>query len=120
MVRNLCKKGMHASFTKILNFPAGIYVLKASNRNTRTRCKICSKLTIKIPERRLASFNFKHISHLVIVFPLLTLSKQLPTGLMRNLKINPYHIWCLQRCRKLPFNLRIIEDFTIIKTQANG
>ena len=26
---------------------AGIYLLKANNRNTRTRCEICSKLTIK-------------------------------------------------------------------------
>ena len=32
--------------------PAGIYLLKVNNRNTRTRRKICSKLTIKIPERR--------------------------------------------------------------------
>ena len=33
-------------------FPAGIYLLKVNNRNTRTRCEICSKLTIKTPERR--------------------------------------------------------------------
>ena len=32
--------------------PAGIYLLKVNNRNTRTRCEICSKLTIKIIERR--------------------------------------------------------------------
>ena len=32
-------------------FPAGIYLLKFNNRNTRTRCEICSKLTIKAPER---------------------------------------------------------------------
>ena len=32
--------------------PAGIYLLKVNNRNTRTRCVICSKLTIKTPERR--------------------------------------------------------------------
>ena len=38
-------------FWKIL--PAGIYLLKVNNRNSRTRCEICSKLTIKIPERRL-------------------------------------------------------------------
>ena len=37
-------------------FPAGIYLLKVNNRNNRTRWEICSKLTIKIPERRLASF----------------------------------------------------------------
>ena len=35
-----------------LNNPAGIYLLKVNNRNTRTRCEICSKLTIKTPERR--------------------------------------------------------------------
>ena len=33
-------------------FPAGIYLLKVNNRNTRTRFEICSKLTIKTPERR--------------------------------------------------------------------
>ena len=32
--------------------PAGIYMFKVDNRNSRTRCEICSKLTIKTPERR--------------------------------------------------------------------
>ena len=32
-------------------YPAGIYLLKINNRNTRTRCKKCSKLTIKTPEQ---------------------------------------------------------------------
>ena len=60
--------------------PAGIYLLKVNNRNTRTRCEICSKLTIKIPERRhkrrsgVFIVNFEHISHLVLVFLLLTLN----------------------------------------------
>ena len=36
--------------------PAGIYLLKVNNRNTRARCEICSKLTIKAPERRQALF----------------------------------------------------------------
>ena len=35
-----------------ITIPAGIYLLKVNNRNTRTRCEICSKLTIKTPERR--------------------------------------------------------------------
>ena len=30
--------------------PANIYLLKVNNRNTRKRCKICSKLTIKTPQ----------------------------------------------------------------------
>ena len=28
------------------------YMLKVNNRNTKTSCEICSKLTIKTPERR--------------------------------------------------------------------
>ena len=47
---------------------ADIYLLKANNRNTRTRCEICSKLTIKIPERRhwrrssIFIVNFEHFT----------------------------------------------------------
>ena len=61
---------------------AGIYLLKVNNRNTRTRFEICSKLAIKTPERRSGVFivNFEHISHLVLVFLLLTLNMQLPAG----------------------------------------
>ena len=61
--------------------PVGIYLLKVNNRNTRTRCEICSKLTVKTPERRywrrssVFIVNFEHISHLVQVFLLLTLSR---------------------------------------------
>ena len=40
----------------LLNNPVGIYLLKVSNRNTRAKCEICSKLIIKTPERRLALF----------------------------------------------------------------
>ena len=32
--------------------PASIYLLKDNHRNNRTRCKTCSKLTIKTPELR--------------------------------------------------------------------
>ena len=32
---------------------AGIYLFKVNDENTRTSCEICSKLTIKTPERRL-------------------------------------------------------------------
>ena len=65
----------------ILSNPADIYLLKVNNRNTRTRCEICSKLTINTPEsrhwRRSGVFivNFEHISHLVLVFLLLTWNK---------------------------------------------
>ena len=63
---------------EINSYPAGNCMFKVNNRNTRTRCEICSKLTIKTPERRRSGVfivNFEHISHLVLVFLLLTLSK---------------------------------------------
>ena len=62
------------------SYPPGICLLKVNNRNTRTRCEICSKLTIKTPGRRhwrrsgVFIVNFEHISHLVLVFLLLTLN----------------------------------------------
>ena len=37
-------------------YPAGIYLLKVNNRNTRTWYEICLKLTIKASERRLELF----------------------------------------------------------------
>ena len=35
-----------AKLKKNTDFPAGIYLLKVNNRNTRTRCEICLKLTM--------------------------------------------------------------------------
>ena len=61
--------------------PAGIYLFKVNNRNTRTRREICSKLTIKTPEQchwlcsGVFIVNFEHISCLVLVFLLLTLNR---------------------------------------------
>ena len=40
-------------FCNVKNFiPVGNYMFKVNNRNTRTICEICSKLTIKTLERR--------------------------------------------------------------------
>ena len=55
-------------------------MLKVNNRNTRAMSEVCSKLTIKTPERHdwrrsdVFNVNFEHISHLVLVFLLLTLN----------------------------------------------
>ena len=78
-------KEIGTGWEEILN-PAGMYLLKVSNRSTRARCEICSKLTIKIPERRqwrrsgIFIVNFEHISHLVPAFLLFTLNMQLTAG----------------------------------------
>ena len=55
----------------MLTYPAGIDLLKVDNRNI-TKSEICSKLTIKTPERRqwhcsgVFVVNFEHISQLVL------------------------------------------------------
>ena len=54
---------------------------KVNNKNSRARCEMCLKLTIKTLERRhwrrsgVFIVNFEHILHLVLVFLLLTLSR---------------------------------------------
>ena len=59
------------SFLFSLIIPADNYTFKVSNRNTKTRCEICSKLTIKMPERRhwlrsdIFIVNFENILRLV-------------------------------------------------------
>ena len=62
-------------------------VFNVNSRNTRSKCEICSKLAIKTPERcqwrwsGVFIVNFEYFSHLVLVFPLLTLSRWTPGGL---------------------------------------
>ena len=46
---------------KAINYSANSCFLKVNNRNTRKRCEICSKLTIKTPERRHDVVNIKLI-----------------------------------------------------------
>ena len=51
-------------------YSAGNYLFKVINRNTRTKCEICLKLTMKTPKRRcwrrfgVFNVNYEDISHL--------------------------------------------------------
>ena len=66
-------EGQKKILRKMANYnphPANIYLFKINNRNTRKRCKTCSKLTINV-----LIVNFEHISYLFLVFLLLTLKK---------------------------------------------
>ena len=74
--------------------PTGIYLFKVNNRNTRTMCEICSKLTIKTPEWQWLHIidqndiivNLEKISNIVLMFSLLTLIKKMPAGYRTNSK----------------------------------
>ena len=74
------EKGNCKTFLKlVIRVIAGNCMFKVNNRNTRTRCDLPRKspYSVRIQERRSGVFivNFEHISHLVLVFLLLTLSK---------------------------------------------
>ena len=62
-------------------------LFKVNNKNSRKKCEIWLKLTIKTPERRqwrrsgVFTVNFEHTSHLFLVFLLLTLNNQMLAGL---------------------------------------
>ena len=51
LTKNRCLKGPYICLGT-RNIPAGDYMVKVNNRNTRARGEICSKLAIKTPERR--------------------------------------------------------------------
>ena len=80
LLKKVCKINSVRLHGKFFSVSGGIYLLKVNHRNTRIRCEICSKFTIKIPERRqrrcsgVFIVQFEHISHLVLVFLLLTLN----------------------------------------------
>ena len=67
-----------AEFKLVWIFPTVTCLLKLNNRNTRARCDICSRLTIKIREQRqwcrsgVFIVNFEHILNHILVFLLLT------------------------------------------------
>ena len=71
-------------------------MFKVNNRNTRIRCELCSKLNsiplgnymFKVNNRNTTGafiVNFEYISHLVLVFLLLTLNRWMPAGIRRPL-----------------------------------
>ena len=74
-------------FEKVINIPAGNYMFKVDKRNIIARCEISSNLTNLTPNRHqwrhngVFIVNFEHVSRLVLEFLLLTLSRQMPTGI---------------------------------------
>ena len=58
MIGLFCES-IHNKIYKTRRFPGGISV---KNRNTRTRCKICSKLIIKTLERRQCCISYRNQS----------------------------------------------------------
>ena len=70
-----------------LSGPTDIYLFEFSYYIRRTKCKICLKLTIEIPEQCqwycscVFIVIFEHIWHVILVFLLLTLNRQMTNGI---------------------------------------
>ena len=83
ILRNICERLLLCNSGLLLLYmswvkPANIFLLKVNDRNTRKRCVIYSKLTMKTPERchwcrsDVFIIKFEHISRPFLVFLLLT------------------------------------------------
>ena len=75
--------------------PVAIYLFKVNNGNIRTISEICSKLTIKIPERRRSGVfivNLEQILHMFLVFRLLTLNSKCRLGISNGILHISYEI----------------------------
>ena len=67
-----------------MHYPVNIYLFKFSNRYTKKRYEICSKLRVKTPNRRHWRL-WTNFLHLFLGFLLLTLSLCLFAGYVQNL-----------------------------------
>ena len=88
-------------------------MFKVNNRNTRTRCEICSKLTIKTLKRHqwrrsdVFVVNFEHILHLVLV-----LSRQMPAGLIHYCIIYIVQLLIFNLWSTFSWTLKWIREFS--------
>ena len=89
--------------------PANTHLFKVNNRNNRKRCEIDSKLTVKTSERRhlhhsgVFLVNLEHMSHLFLVFLLLTLHKKMLPGMVYKsvLEINYSYTYIKRKKRNI-------------------
>ena len=78
--------------------PAGNYMFKVNNRNTRTRSETCSKLTIKTLDRRqwccsgVFIVKFKHISNLNLVYSIVNFEQVNVGSNIHQCKVNNKNI----------------------------
>ena len=107
--------------------PGGIYLLKVNNRNTRTRCKICSNLILKTPERRLLltlnifytcfSVSIVNFEHVIAGWVLIILKSELFLDISK-----PFDkVWHIDHICKLKMAYRVtmktIIDFLSFRKQ---
>ena len=74
------------AYKNLYLFAQQAFIFSKSTFETAEMCEICSKFTKRIPEQSQSCHsgvyfvNFEQNSHIVLVFPLLILNKQMPAG----------------------------------------
>ena len=65
-----------------LSYSTGINLFKFNNGNKKTMRRTCSKLAIKLQHSSTTFYcfitNFEQISHIILMFPVLSLNKKMP------------------------------------------
>ena len=102
--------------------PANIYLFKVNKRNTRKRYEICSKLTIKTPERPhwrrsgVFSFNVFNVSWKIVNFELLLMLDVYLED--KGTQDNTLHYISYQVCSKLAIRSSYHKSVNFCKNQA--
>ena len=103
----------------LLKQPGKYLHAQSSNSNTRTRCEICSELRKKTPEWRhwhcsgVFIHNFEHTSHLVPVFLLSTLNRQIPIKnfhVLAHFEFPKYSLCILSKIVTISFRIPILNQ----------
>ena len=103
---------LHVRVTCPRNYSASIYLLKVNNRNTRTRCEICSKLNIKTPERRKFQCNFENVGRVYADWDNLN---QIYSSCIHNLILNSFCGWGVSKFRKISQKMTKKSYFSNLK-----
>ena len=103
-------------YRQISSVPAGNYLLKFLIRNTRTRYEICSKLTIKTPERRGVVLVYLllilNIFHTLFYFSVISFEHLIACW-------DQTEIFCGKGCRLLTINCFPKRIYKILNTLLN-
>ena len=108
-------------------FPAGIYLFKVNNRNTKAICEICSKLTIKTKRTTSMTLIFclyllltmNRFNRLFWCFSVLTLNKWMPVGMFLEVALRPFlPVWNRSSPSTIPRRNLLVQS-QLWKHQSN-
>ena len=110
MLRRLEKTLRRVNILKHNNCPANIYLFKVNNRKNTKKCELLCEKRCQWRCSGVFIINFEHISHLFLVFQLLTLNKQM-------LAVYSCHVSWLQKTWK---NCKVFKGYRNVTLITSG